>query len=267
MLNKHLSPEAALGGKKFGLGVLFYGLGKTLTGDLVTCPVSKFTGVDIELPYRNIYDTLPTKPGAEADIDRKHQQRKVYDSIEFFRKDLIMKHPDYGVAYYDKIAKKVGLGENLNDSVSETTPIIQKIVAMTKTAKSLSTYAWAGVGVGLAMQNCWADFFKAYTNRAKYYPKREDGFISKTAGKFRTMCNNIFNLAKTFGKTFIKSCKTYWSGEPNFYGYKKHAGKAWLIFTLLLTAGLTTNAILRAKGMGKLADDNIIDKSQESTVI
>jgi len=139
LINKHLTPKASLRGKKMGLGVVLYGIGKTLSNDLVTRPVAWSTGVDIELPYRNIYCTLPTKPGAEAVIDHKHQQRKVYDSIEFFRKDLIAKDPKYGVKYYDKIAKKLGMGENLNDSVTETTPIIQSIVASTKTAKSLSS--------------------------------------------------------------------------------------------------------------------------------
>ena len=163
LLNKHLSPKASLNGKKMGLGVILYGLGKTLSNDLVTRPVAWSTGVDIELPYRNVYYTLPTKPGAEAEIDPKHQHRKVYDSIEFFRKDLIANNPKYGVKYYDRIASKLGMGENLNDSVTETTPIIQSIVASTKTAKSLSSYAWAGVGVGIAAQNCWADFFKAFS--------------------------------------------------------------------------------------------------------
>lgn len=267
LLNKHLSPKASLFGKKMGLGVILYGLGKSLTGDLVTRPVHWFTGVDIELPYKNIYCTLPTKPGAEADVDHKHQQRKVYDSIEFFRKDLIKKHPDYGIAYYDKIAKKIGLGENLNDSVTETTPIIQSIVASTKTAKSLSTYAWAGVGVGLAAQNCWADFFKAFSDRTRYIAKENDGFFSKLSGKLKNTGKNTLNLTKTFIKTFGKACKTYWTGEAGTKGFMKHAGKTWLLFTTALTLGTLTNVVYRAKRLGKLANKDMIDRTEESTVI
>ena len=267
LLNNHLTPKASLRGKKMGLGVLFYGLGKTLSNDFVTRPVAWSTGVDIELPYRNIYCTLPTKPGAEAEIDHKHQQRKVYDSIEFFRKDLIAKNPKYGVGYYDGIAKKLGMGENLNDSVTETTPIIQSIVASTKTAKSLSSYCWAGVGVGLAVQDCWADFFKAFSDRPKYIAKNGEGFFSKIGGKLANTGKNMFNLSKTFIKTLGKACKTYTLGEEGTGGFRKHWGKAWLLFTLALTIGSTLNVIYRAKQMGKLANKDLIDKNQESTVI
>ena len=267
LLNNHLTPKASLRGKKMGLGVLFYGLGKTLSNDFVTRPVAWSTGVDIELPYRNIYCTLPTKPGAEAEIDHKHQQRKVYDSIEFFRKDLIAKNPKYGVGYYDGIAKKLGMGENLNDSVTETTPIIQRIVASTKTAKSLSSYCWAGVGVGLAVQDCWADFFKAFSDRPKYIAKNGEGLFSKIGGKLANTGKNMFNLSKTFIKTLGKACKTYTLGEEGTGGFRKHWGKAWLLFTLALTIGSTLNVIYRAKQMGKLANKDLIDKNQESTVI
>ena len=267
LLNKHLTPKAALNGKKMGLGVILYGLGKTLSNDLVTRPVAWSTGVDVELPYKNIYCTLPTKPGAEADVDHKHQQRKVYDSIEFFRKDLIAKHPEYGVAYYDNIAKKIGLGDNLNDSVTETTPIIQSIVASTKTAKSLSSYAWAGVGVGLAVQNSWADFFKAFSERPKYISKQDEGILSKIGGKIQNTAKNSLNLTKSFGKSFGKACKTYWTGEAGTSGFMKHAGKAWLILTTALTIGTTANVIYKAKHMGKLANKDLIDRTEESTVI
>ena len=208
LINKHLTPRASLRGKKMGLGVVLYGIGKTLSNDLVTRPVKWGTGVDIELPYRNIYCTLPTKPGADAVIDHKHQQRKVYDSIEFFRKDLIAKNPKYGVKYYDGIAKKLGMGENLNDSVTETTPIIQSIVASTKTAKSLSSYCWAAVGVCVAVQDCWADFFKAFSDRPKYITKNGENFFSKAGGKLANTAKNTLNLSKTFVKTFGKACKT-----------------------------------------------------------
>ena len=267
LLNKHLTAKESLAGKKMGLGVVLYGLGKTLSNDLVTRPVAWSTGVDVDLPYKNIYCTLPTKPGAEADVDHKHQQRKVYDSIEFFRKDLIAKHPEYGVAYYDKIAKKIGLGDNLNDSVTETTPIVQSIVASTKTAKSLSSYAWAGVGVGLAVQNSWADFFKAFSERPKYISKQGESFLSKFGGKLKNTGKNTWNLTKTFGKSFGKACKTYWTGEAGTSGFMKHAGKAWLLFTTALTIGTTANVIYRAKHMGKLANKDLINRTEESTVI
>ena len=267
LLNKHLTPKASLNGKKMGLGVLLYGLGKTLSPDLVTRPVAWSTGVDIELPYNDVFCTLPTKPGAEANIDHKHQHKKVYDSIEFFRKDLIAKDPKYGKMYYDRIARKLGMGDDLNDSVTETTPIIRSIVSSTKTAKSLSSYAWAGIGVGIAVQNCWADFFKAFSDRSKYHAKSDESFLSKVGGKLTNTAKNSYNLTKTFGKTFGKACKTLWTGQEGTKGFMKHAGKAWILGTVALTAGSVWNVIHRAKQMGKLANKDLIDRNEESTVI
>lgn len=271
LVNNHLLPTskkiASTTGKKMALGVILYGLGKTLGNDIVTRPIAASTGIDIELPYRNVYYPLPTKPGEAADIYPQHQQRKVYDSREFFRKDLIAKDPNYGIAYYDKIAHKLGLGDDLKDSVTETTPIIQSVVSTTKTAKSLASYAWAGVGVGLAMQNSWADFFDAFSMRAKYFPKEGDGFFTKVGNHIKNFGKNTWNLTGEFGKSFIKSCKTMWTGPKGKEGFAKHAGKAWIIFTAALTAYGIANAIYRAKSMGKLANKDLIDKNLESTVI
>ena len=117
------------------------------------------TGVDIDMPYQNKVYNLPKGAGKDAQIEVQWQQRKVFDSKEFFRKDLLDRN------YFDNVAKKLGLGENLNDSISESTPIIQNIIATSNTAKSLSSYCWAAVGVGLAMQDSWNDFFEAIANR------------------------------------------------------------------------------------------------------
>lgn len=270
-ITKHLRPKSKLVasdiGKKMALGVVLYGVGKTLANDLVTRPVAAATGVDIELPYRNVYYPLPTKPGADAEIFPQHQQRKVYDSREFFRKDLIAKDPNYGVAYYDNIAKKLGLGENLNDSVTETTPIIQSIISTTKTAKSLCSYAWAGVGVGLALQNCWTDFFQAISSRRRHISKPNEGFFNKIGNRLYNMGHNSVDITKSFIKTFGRACKTLWTGNPDTKGYMKHAGKAWLLLTSALTIGSIANVIYRAKHMGKLANKDLMDRNQESTVI
>ena len=271
LVNHSLKPKSKIfagnNGKKMALGVLLYGAGKNLTGDLVTKPVAMATGVDIELPYRNVYYPLPTEAGANANIMPEHQGRKVFDSREFFRKDLLEKDPRYGKAYYDKVAKKLGLGDDLNDPVTETTPIIQNIISTTKTAKSLSTYAWAAAGVGLAMQDSWTDFFDAVSNRRHHISKAGESFGSKISGKIKNFGHNTVDITKTFGKSFVKACKTLWTGEAGTSGFTKHAGKAWILFSAALTIGGVVNTVLRAKHMGKTVDKDLIDKSKESTVI
>lgn len=266
---KDLNPKsqkiANINGNKMALGVVLYGLMKTLSNDLVTRPVYWGTGVDIELPIEHVYYPLPKEAGEAANIIPQIQQRKVYDSREFFRKDLIQK--DYGIEYYDKIAKKIGLGENLNDSVTETTPIIQSIVSTTKTAKSLSSYAWAGVGIGLAMQNSWSNFFDAIANRKRHIAKPNEGLGTKIGSRMKNAGENFVDISKTFGKSFTEACKTLWTGEAGKSGFMKHAGKGWLMFTAALTVGSVANVIHKARHMGKLANKDIMDKSKESTVI
>lgn len=264
-LGKHLGAKDAKAasalGKKMALGVVLYGVLKNLSKSLVTRPVKAITGVDTEMPYQNKVYNLPKGAGKNAEIEVQWQQRKVFDSKEFFRKDLLER------SYFDKIAKKIGLGENLNDSVTETTPIIQNIVATSNTAKSLSSYCWAAVGVGLAMQDAWIDFFDSISNRKHYKPAKDEGAISKFGGKLKTFGENSWNITKEFAKSSVRSCKQLWTGKPTESGFMKHSGKGLILLSALTTAGLTANTIIRAKNMAKNRNLQTIDKTKESTVI
>ncbi len=264
-LGKHLGAKDAKAasalGKKMALGVVMYGLLKNASKHLVTKPVKALTGVDTEMPYQNKVYNLPKGAGKDAEIEVQWQQRKVFDSKEFFRKDLLDRK------YFDNVAKKLGLGDNLNDSISETTPIIQNIVATSNTAKSLSSYSWAAVGVGLAMQDSWTDFFDAISNRKHYNAGKNESFFTKLGGKTKVFGENCWNATKEFGKSTVRSCKQLWNGNPAHKGFMRHSGKALLMFATLLTAGLTANSIIRAQNMAKNINLKTIDSSKESTVI
>lgn len=264
-VNKHLLPAdkkiASSIGKKFALGVILYGVFKNISKNLITKPIKMATGVDTEMPYENIVYPLPKEAGENANIEIQHQQRKIFDSKEFYRKDLLDRE------YFDKVAKKLGLGENLNDSVSEVSPIIQNIVATSNTAKSLSSYCWAGVGVALASQDSWLDFFDAISKREKYIRKENETLLSATKNKFKAFGKNSLNITKSFFKSFGKGCKNLWQGKPGDTGYMKHAGKGLTILTALLTTVLTANTIIRAKNMAKNNNKRTIDKTKESMII
>lgn len=259
-LNK-IAPKASKLGKKMALGVLLYGVFKNISKNLVTKPIKAATGVDTEMPYENIVYPLPKEAGDAANIEVQHQQRKVFDSKEFFRKDLLDRN------YFDGVAKKLGLGENLNDSITETTPIIQNIVATSNTAKSLSSYCWAGVGVALATQDAWSNFFDSISKRKHYLAAKDEKLAVKALGEAKTLWNNIGNITKTFGTSFVKACKQLWKGNPANTGYMKHAGKTFVGFSAALTAFLTANTILRAKDMAKDTNLHTIDETKESVVI
>ena len=263
--NKHLDlkgKKVASGlGKKLALGVIFYGILKNISKNLVTKPVKAATGIDTEMPYENIVYNLPKKAGDSAQIEVQHQQRKIFDSKEFYRKDLLDR------SYFDKVAKKLGLGEDLNDSITETSPIIQNVVASSGAAKSISSYCWAGVGVALANQDAWLTFFDAIKNRDHYIAKNSDNFVDKIIGKTKVFGQNLWDITKSFGRSLWKACGQLWKGQPGTKGFRKHSGKYFVGFAAAVTAGLTANTILRAKNLAKNNNKNTIDKTKESTVI
>lgn len=263
--NKHLNlfekEKASVYGKKMALGVVLYGLLKNLSKDFVTKPVKHATGVDTEMPYQNIVYALPTEAGADANIDIQYQQRKVYDSKEFFRKDLLSK------SYFDKVAERLGLGTDLNDSESEVTPIIQNIVATTTTAKSLSSYCWAAVGVCMAVQDCWKDFFNSISNRTRFIKDCNNGVIKNMTERFKNFGKNTWNMSKSFIKSFFKSFGELWAGKEGYTGFKKHYGKAIISTAVLATTILTSNVIIRARKMAADSNEKTIDKSKDITVI
>ena len=264
-VNNYLLPDdkkiASIKGKKLALGVVLYGILKGLSKKMVSTPVKLATGVDVEMPYENIVYPLPKQAGENANIEVQHQQRKVFDSKEFYRKDLLNKD------YFAKVAKKLGLGEDLKDPVGEASPIIQNIVATSNTAKSLSSYCWAGLGVALAFQDSWTEFFDSISQRSKYVSKKDEGFISVLGNKLSNIGKNAVNITKSFINSFGKGCKSLWIGNAGDTGYMKHAGKAFVMFTAALTAFLTANTIVRAKNMAKNNNIKTIDKSKESMVI
>ena len=264
-LGKHLgakdSKVASVMGRKMALGVVLYGVMKELSKNFVTLPVKAATGVNIEMPYQNKVYNLPTGAGEDASMLIQWQQRKVFDSKEFYRKDLLDRE------YFDKVAKRLGLGDNLKDSISETSPIIQNIVATAGTAKSLSSYAWAAVGVALAVQDSWINFFDACSKITKYTPQNGETSLQKVGGHIKNFGKNSWKLLSEFCKDSLKACKQLWDGDVNRKGFMKHSGKALVLFTTMLTAVLTANSIIKAKNMAKNLNANTIDETKESTVI
>ena len=264
-VNKHLvtrgKSDAQGLGKKLALGVIFYGILKNLSKNLVTKPVKAATGVDTEMPYENIVYNLPKHAGDNAVIEVQHQQRKIFDSKEFYRKDLLDR------TYFDNIAKKVGLGENLEDSITEVSPIIQNIAATSGTAKSISSYCWAGIGVALANQDAWLTFFDKIKNRNHYQAKTTDNALQKIGGKVKTFWGNVGTITDSFFRSLVKATKQLWTGKPGANGFAKHSGKAFIGAATFITAFLTTNTIVRAKNMAKNNNKQTIDKTKEITEI
>ena len=232
-------------GKKMALGVALYGIGKEVSKSLVNAPVKALTGVDTEMPYARVVEGFPK---FEGDKNTKSvEYHKVFESVEFPRYDLLYsKDTENRNVYYDKIAKKLGLGENLNSSDKEVKPRLKEIIARSNTAKSISSYLWAATGVGLAMQKPW-----------------EDWFVSFTKGQGLAKAKNI---VRTFGNSFVDSVKSLWTGGVNPTKIQKFAGKALIGTAIASTVIGVANVVINAKKSSKTDNKQVFDSNRKVVV-
>ncbi len=242
LANKYYShfdkSKADVVGKKLALGVLFYGLAKNVSKKFVTTPVKQLTGVDTELPYAKVNYELPDNVDDTDVVSIEYH--KVYESIEFPRWDLLYGDDSKGEVrnkYYDKIAKKLGLGEDLNDSDQEVKPLIREIVVKSNMAKTISSYLWAATAVGYAMQKPW------------------EGFMNMASFKFWDK-KALVQTVSSFGKAAKESAKTFWHGEG--HGLVKHGGKIMLGVSALATVLGVANVMNYSKKPDLLDASDVI---------
>lgn len=251
--NKYFNPNskmiASAIGQKMALGVLFYGILKGVSKSLVSYPVKWITGVDTELPYAKVNYELPDDV-YDTDIT-SIEYHKVFESKEFPRWDLLYGHESKGEvrnAYFDKVAKKLGLGTNLKDSDQETKPIIKEIAVKTDMAKMLSSYMWAATGVCLAFQQPWDNYFNAMT--FKFWKK--DKFL---------------HSLKIFKESLADSAKDLWRGPKETSGIAKHAGKGMVGLAVLSSVLGVVNAVMTSRHKANLNSSNVIDKNRKFEVM
>ena len=227
-------------GNKLAMGVLFYGIMKSVSKSFVSEPVKMLTGVDTERPYAKVIYELPEDINDTDIMSIEHH--KVFESVEFPRWDLLYGDEAKGEKRnyrYDKIAKKLGLGSNLNDSDQEVKPKIKNIVVKSNLAKNISSYLWAAVGVGLAFQEPWEKYFQVMT--FKFWKGKQFG-----------------KSLKSFGKSFVESAKSLWTGKGK--GVEKHAGKMLVGIAALSTILGVINSVTGIKKPAKASE--IVKKNE-----
>lgn len=249
LANKHFTPfansKAGQIGKKMALGVAMYGVAKEASKSLVNVPVKAMTGVDTEMPYAKVVEGFPK---FEGDKNTKSiEYHKVFESVEFPRYDLLYgKTNEDRNVYYDKVAKKLGLGENLASSDKEVKLRIKDIIVRSNTAKSISSYLWAATGVGLAVQKPWDNFF-----------------VSATKGKG---VQKAANMARSFGNNLVKAAKDLWTGGANPTKVQKYAGKALIGAAVAATVIGVANTVISARKSANLEDKNVFDSNRKVVV-
>lgn len=277
--NKHFSnfakSKASIIGGKMALGVLFYGLAKELSKPLITRPVKFATGVDVDLPYAKVVNELPDYKD-DTDVT-SIEHHKVFESVEFPRWDLLYGDESKGEkrnAYYDHIAKKMGLGENLKDSDQEVKPRIKEIVTRTHTIINTVPYLWAGIGVGVAFQKPWESFLS--NTSLKFYKLREYKNDSKNPAEktakiditktAKNIGNETLNRLKALKNAFKNSIKDFYTGGENATKFQKWGGKSlfWLatIATIVGVGRILTSSIEPSK----TDSSDVIEKNRKYIV-
>lgn len=185
--SKYFEPFAKMRANKFGhkmaLGVILYGVLKNLSPKLIEAPVHAITGINPNIRYRKVVHELPTLTNLDP---TKVEYHKVFESVDFPRWDLLHNNPnnhnEHSNAYFDKIAKRLNLGNNLTDSDQLVQPIIKETITKTRAWSTVSSYLWAAVGVATAVQDSFGLYFKNL-HRAKatkkiteFFPALRDSF-------------------------------------------------------------------------------------------
>lgn len=149
--------------KKIAVGVGLYYMAVALAKLAIDVPVKYFRGVDLNLPYKKIVESK-SPDSSIGYLKKTKEYHKVFESIDFTRWQLLHNHEDASkpVNYrYDKMAKKFGFEEPLNDSDSALRPYISKTIIMARAWKYILTVPFVALGLGLAKQNDWG---KSFTN-------------------------------------------------------------------------------------------------------
>lgn len=255
-------------GNKMALGVVLFGVAKSLSKSLVTKPVKWATGIDTEMPYQKVSFTIPN---SKDDWPHKqYEQHNVFESRDFPRFDKLYDvEKDNGKPrnyYYDKIAKKNGLGTNLEASDAEVKPLIKDVISRSSTAKSLSSYAWGAAGVCVAQQAPWDNFFNALSkkNWNKFIPNPNENKLINLTDKAINVGKNIWRITKSFGRNFVAASKEFYKGPEVEKGFNKHAGK----FVIGLAAGLSILGAINTIYGAKTSGDRklVIDANKKVTV-
>ncbi len=251
--NKFFMPPEKMNASKFGskmaLGVIFYAIAKHISKNFITQPVKWFTGVDTEEPYAELKFKLPENKN-DTDITSL-EYHKVLESLEFPRWEVKYGDTQKGEPrniWYDKIAKKIGLGTNLNDSDQDVKPRVKEIAVKTNLAKTFSSYLWAAVGVGLALQKPWDEFFRVAT--WKVWKK-----------------DQFFKTVKTFFKSLGRSASEMFNGPKDVKGfYAKHGGKTLIGLAALSSLVGLANVLISRNKPSKLDSADVIEKNRKYVV-
>lgn len=202
--------NAAKLGNRMALGVVAYGLMKNLSKKFIETPVKIARGIDVNIPYDKVVYELP-EDGNTGDLV-SHEYHKVFESVDFPRWDLLYNNKYYGDernSYFKKISKKFGHNPNdIDYSDQKMKQSIKETIVKTKFFSTISSYLWAGVGVGVAMQEPWTKMTFNPLQRLKNLRNNQQA-ISLAAEKGNANVKKYDYFIKEFGKKLGKSFEQF----------------------------------------------------------
>lgn len=258
-------------GKKLGIGVLAYGVAKTLSKKLIETPVKMKHGIDVNMPYKKVVYELPEEGNKDDLVTSEYH--KVFESVDFPRWDLLYDNEHFGEgrnAYYEKVAKKMNMDmSDIEHADQKMKSTIREKVVQTKLFSTISSYLWAATAVGIANQKPFENMVLNPVKRLKNFKDyRQSAKLAKEAG------NNIAkydNIAKDFGKRFVTSFKDFigiGKNASNIPKSHKVAGRALLGVALgatLLGNFVTLFNVNKDKGSNAGAT-SLMDPNREKVV-
>jgi len=204
---------AGIEANKFGAGILLYGIGKLLSKKIAHSLIHASTGVNLDMKYINRVNELP-EPGQDRGLQRK-QYPGVFDSVTFYRCDLLDKdselNHDDTYWYYDKVAKKAGYKNRLNNPNQEIGPKLKQLKARTTALENISKYIVAATGVALGAQKSIGDirFSKVLTKTKGFDIGALIGNAKGLANGLKGACRELWNgsdvntFTKNYGKALV----------------------------------------------------------------
>ena len=214
---------------KMAAGVVLYGVGKWASKKLAHTLIHASTGVNLDMLYLNKVNEV-AEPGQDKGLVRT-QYPGVFDSVNFYRSDLLEKDSELNHEskywYYDKIAKKAGYKEPLNDPGQTMGDKIRELKTRTTAIENITKYIAAACGVALGAQKSFQDlkFNPILKNKYFKYPN-----IKIKVPDPKGLLSNL----KGMGKAFVDSFGQLWKGS-NRNIFTKHYGKALLLGSALAT--------------------------------
>ena len=222
-------------GKKMGIGVLFYGLGKSLSKKLIEVPLELKYGIK-NVPYKKLVHELPEERNKDNLVT--YEYHKAFESVDFPRWDLFYNNKHYGPnrnSYYDKVAKKMGFDDGMY-SDQKVKPLIREKLVQSRVFSTLISYLWAATGVAVAMQQPWENV------------KLDKNIIKKSLSAFGKSCKELVTV-----------------GTPA----TKIAGRALVgtaVGLTLLGNFVTLSNFNKDKGSKTQASTSLIDEGKEKVV-